>query len=936
MLASRRWWISIPFILALAVLIFISWSASYLFVYPHDGIVHVSPTGQITELDATGENKNLLQLGDIIFLVKGVPFAEAVPFYTGNIGGDKVEFIVERAGERLRLSIELINPPLGVILTDLVPLLVALAFWGIGVGVLSFKPADRTSNLFFLFCQATALFLASGLMSGIGPRWMSGLFNFLFWLVGPLTVHFHLHFPETASFHKRGVLLIGLYGFALAGGLPFLIIGTREILTHPWAGQILTVERLSLAANLLVVVGLLYFTYRHAVSPGVRGKIRIVVLGVALSLLPVITLTILPDAVLRQPILPYTFAFLFLGILPLTYGYAIIRHRLIEIERHVNRGATYFLVFSILGGFYLVLYAILEKLVPPDLFDSVLINTLLVLILASVFSPFHQRMQRLVDRAFYGSWYDYRSAVTQITQGLEQIPELPQLARMVGERVVKTLQIEDACIFLRDLGGDFSVIEVVPQPKTGEQSRLAFSALPKNSLSYLLNIGAVGRTSLRKTLSEVTLSSEEQQLLDSDQVYQWVPVIGHGQVLGLLALGAKLGGDIFSGEDMDILRIVARQMGPLIENIHLVTRLRQHASELEQRVDQRTAELHAAKERVEAVLSSVGDGVFVTDLQGEIITVNQAFEEQSGYHEAEMIGQSLFLMLNGQENQDRIEEIRSALESKFSWSGELMVQRKNGREYDIQLTLAPVRNLQGEIMGYVGSQRDVTQYKELERLKDQFILEVSHELRTPVTNMGLFAELLERGRPDRKAEYLATLKTEINKLMKMIEDILDLSRLEVGKYKRSSFSPVNLNLLIDQVVAAHALLAQEAGLDLTFEPAENLPKINGDQNQLARVITNLISNAIRYTLSGSICVRTSPADGGVWLEVKDTGIGIDADDFPHLFDRFFRGRKVSQSKIQGSGLGLAIVKEIVDLHDGRIAWESEVGTGSTFRVWLPE
>jgi len=182
-LASRRWWISIPFILALAVLIFISWSASYLFVYLHDGIVHVSPTGQITELDATGENKNLLQLGDIIFLVKGVPFAEAVPFYTGNIGGDKVEFIVERAGERLRLSIELINPPLGVILTDLVPLLVALAFWGIGVGVLSFKPADRTSNLFFLFCQATALFLASGLMSGIGPRWMSGLFNFLFWLI---------------------------------------------------------------------------------------------------------------------------------------------------------------------------------------------------------------------------------------------------------------------------------------------------------------------------------------------------------------------------------------------------------------------------------------------------------------------------------------------------------------------------------------------------------------------------------------------------------------------------------------------------------------------------------------------------------------------------------------------------------------------------------
>jgi len=934
-LVSRRWWISFPFILALVVLIFIGWSASYVLVYPHDGIVNFSPTGQITELDAIGKSNNF-KVGDIILYVKGIPFEEAVPFHTGKRAGEDVQFIVERDGERIGLTIRLIDPPADVIQEDLVPLLVALAFLGIGVGVLSFKPAERTSNLFFLFCQAASLLLVSGLMSSIGPRWTSGLFNFLFWLVGPLMAHFHLYFPEATSFRGRRALPAGLYCLAAFGGLPYLIWGTLVVRSSPWSSYILLASQLFLVVNLLLVLGLLFFAFRNEVTPGARGKIRIVVLGVALSLLPLISLTILPDAVLGQPILPYTFAFLFLGILPLTYGYAIIRHRLIEIERHVNRGATYFLVFSLLGGFYLVLYAILQKLVPPDLFDSVLINTLLVLILASVFSPLHQRMQRIVDKAFYGGWYDYRSAVPQITQGLEQIPELPQLARMVGERVVKTLQIEDACIFLRDLEGDFSVIEVAPQPKRGEQSRLAFSALPKNSLSYLLNIGAVGRTSLRKTLSEVMLSTEERQLLDSEQVYQWVPVIGHGQVLGLLALGAKLGGDIFSGEDMDILRIVARQMGPLIENIHLVTRLRQYATELEQRVEQRTAELHAAKERVEAVLSSVGDGVFVTDLEGEIITVNQAFEEQSGYQAVEMIGQSLFMMLDGQENQERTEEIRSALASKFSWSGELMAHRKNGREYDIQLTLAPVRNLLGEIMGYVGSQRDVTQYKELERLKDQFILEVSHELRTPVTNMSLFAELLERGRPDRKAEYLVTLKTEINKLMKMIEDILDLSRLEVGKYKRSSFSQVNLNLLTDQVVAAHAPLAQEAGLDLTFEPAGNLPKINGDQNQLARVITNLVSNAVRYTVSGSVCVRTFPADGGVWLEVKDTGIGIDADDFSHLFDRFYRGRKVSQSKIQGSGLGLAIVKEIVDLHDGRIAWESEVGKGSTFRVWLPE
>jgi two-component system phosphate regulon sensor histidine kinase PhoR len=356
---------------------------------------------------------------------------------------------------------------------------------------------------------------------------------------------------------------------------------------------------------------------------------------------------------------------------------------------------------------------------------------------------------------------------------------------------------------------------------------------------------------------------------------------------------------------------------------------------LEQRVEERTAELHASKERVEAVLSSVGDGVFVTDLNGIILTVNRAFENQSGYSAADIVGQQMFSLVKDHEDQEREAEIRSALESQFNWSGELMAQRKGGHLYDIHLTIAPVRNQEGEIMGYVGSQRDITQSKELERLKDQFILEVSHELRTPVTNMGLYAELLERGKPEKKVEYLTILRSEINQLMRMIEDILDLSRLEVGKYKKASFSMVDMNLLAEQVVAAHTPLAQEAGLELIFLPEENLPRISGEQNQLARVLTNLISNAIRYTPSGFVQVKTSLDDRGLCVEVKDTGIGIDQADMPHLYERFYRGKTVSQSKIIGSGLGLTIIKEIVELHDGQIQCESAVGQGTTFRVWLP-
>jgi PAS domain S-box-containing protein len=918
--------------LAVAALIFIGWSASVNFAYPHDGIIDLSLDGQINQLDEFGVESNNLKVGDVILKIDGNPINPIYPLYFGKQIGEKVDLTVRRGESLLTFQIQLVRQPLDVIV---IPILVALIFWGIGISTLAYRPLDIASNLFSVFSIATALLLASGLVSGIGPGWTSSLFNFLLWVTGPLMVHFHLHFPQSTTIKLRKLLLYMLLFLVILGGSPFLVLGTRTIVSNPWLSALLPAGRLFLSFNFLLVVILLIYTYRHVKSPGSRGKIRIVVLGGVLSLLPFMTLTLLPEVLLGQVIIPYTFGFIFVGVLPLTYGYAIIRHRLLEIDKHVNRGATYILVFSILVGFYLALYAVLHKWLPTSLISEPLLNTVLVLVLASVYSPLSQRMQRIVDTAFYGGWYDYRSAISQITQGLEQITDLSNLAATVSARLAKTLQMEVVSVFLRDLDGNFSVIEVAPKSEEWSRKFQTNVTLPKNSLTYLLSVGMIERSSVRKVLSDITLSREEAYLVSNEAITLFVPVIGHGQILGLLALGQKFGGDIFSGEDKDILKVVARQLGPLIENIHLLTQLRQYAAQLEQRVAERTVELHAAKERVEAVLSSVGDGVVVTDLDGSIITVNRAFEEQSGFKTAELAGEHIYALVNGREDRDVSERIRKTLLSREGWSGELTAHRKGGRDYDIQLTMAPVRNQSGEIMGYVGSQRDITQYKELERLKDHFILEVSHELRTPVTNMGLFVDLLEHGRPEKRHEYQVILKNEITQLSHMIEEVLALSRLEVGKHNRSNFTNVDLNLLVEQVVGAYRPTAEEKGLALRYEPDKSLPFVRGEPGYLTRMINHLLTNAIRYTPVGAVCVRTFHTEEGVCLEVQDTGMGIDPEDTPHLFERFFRGKKVSQSKIMGSGLGLAIVKEIADIHDGRVELQSEDGKGSIFWVWLP-
>ncbi len=936
LVSSKRWWVSIPFVVAVGVLILLIWTGYGASNYPNDGIRSIhQPTGRVDEIYPNGPSSNLLEDGDIIQSVDGVPWEVAQLTYTGRRAGDEVHFIVDRKGATIHVTIELADPPLSNVLLRLEPLFVALIFWLIGVGVQAFRISSSDADVFFAWCQACTLFLIAGTASYLGPSWSFSVFNALFWLIGPVSVHLHMRFPQPLLVRWQRLVLGVLYTAGFAGGLPFLIWGSDEIRAFPWYSQLVSASRFFLAINLLTVVGLLFYSYWHTTYAGVRSKIRIVFLGAVLSVLPVVTLSILPEALIQQAIVSVGSIFLVLGILPFTYGYAIFRLHIVEIEKHVNRGATYLLVYSIIGAIYLILYALIGRWLPAGIASHPLTTTVLILVLASAVAPIYRQVQKFVDTVFYGGWYDYRSAVKQITQGIEQITDLRTLANVVSERLVNTLQLQDTCVFLRDLGGEFSVIEVSHREISLNTPEVTFSTLPRSSLSYLMNMGAVEKSYLRNAISELTLTPEELQLLESEQANLWVPIIGHGEVLGLLALGQRFGGDIFSGEDMDILRLVVRQIGPVIENIHLLTRLRQHAAELEERVAERTAELHNAKERVEAVLASVGDGVVVTDLTGTIQTVNAAFESMAGFRSDELIGRNLFQMLNLYNTAWMLEEMRTALDRDNVWSGELISQRKSGQLYDIQLTIAPVHDQNGNKISYVGSQRDITRQKELDRLKDNFVSDVSHELRTPTANISLYLELLEHAPKEKTPKYLKVIKEQSQLLSKLVEDILDLSRLKMGKAKKIEFAPVDFNTLTEQVIVAHLPLADASGLNLQFTPCADLPPVRGEKNQLARVVTNLVSNAIRYTFDGSVLVSTCRENGGVCLNVSDTGIGIDPEDLGHIFERFYRGSQVRQSEIHGTGLGLAIVKEIVDLHDGVIELSSQVGKGTTFRIYLP-
>lgn len=224
---------------------------------------------------------------------------------------------------------------------------------------------------------------------------------------------------------------------------------------------------------------------------------------------------------------------------------------------------------------------------------------------------------------------------------------------------------------------------------------------------------------------------------------------------------------------------------------------------------------------------------------------------------------------------------------------------------------------------------------ELDALKTRFISEVSHELRNPITLLSFKVELLKRGGAAVLDRAIAGLEELTTQLLDLTEHVLDISRVELSR-DRINLSPLDLAQLTTQIAEMYRSEAQSHALEFELD-INPVPPVMGEQYQLTQVLTNLISNAIKYTPAGTIRISLAydEPQNEVVLSVQDTGLGIDTEDVPYLFDRFYRGKNVSQSSIPGTGLGLPIVNEITTLHGGRIDFETARGVGSTFRVILP-
>jgi PAS domain S-box-containing protein len=360
-------------------------------------------------------------------------------------------------------------------------------------------------------------------------------------------------------------------------------------------------------------------------------------------------------------------------------------------------------------------------------------------------------------------------------------------------------------------------------------------------------------------------------------------------------------------------------------------------------------------QRLSRIVEQSPVGVMITDRDGVITYVNQAFSEMSGHATEEIVGQKPRVLRSGIHPPELYQSMWDTLVKGQTWFGELCNHRKNGELYWEAISIVPIRNAKGVVTDYAAQMLDISYIKEVERqlrqakmdadaasrAKSRFLANMSHEIRTPLNAILGYTQLLHRetGLTPQQYQHLETINRSGEHLLGLINDILEISKIEAGRAVNTPES-FNVRTLVEDIALMFRLQAERAGLELSCDISDSMPEqVVADTGKLRQILVNLVGNALKFTERGSIKLAVhcrSLEDRNVFLvfEVTDTGVGIDEQELSKLFVSFEQTES-GRRKQGGTGLGLAISQEYVHLMGGEISVTSRVGVGTTFRFEIP-
>lgn len=417
-----------------------------------------------------------------------------------------------------------------------------------------------------------------------------------------------------------------------------------------------------------------------------------------------------------------------------------------------------------------------------------------------------------------------------------------------------------------------------------------------------------------------------------------VPLITNEEVMGVLLLFHNEP-HAFTNQQLDLVEAAAVQVANAINNANLYNLIFDQADQLGTILRGEIIQ----KANLQAILESIADGVIVADNKNEIEIANASASKILAIPRQQLIGKPVNQLLGvyGQFGDTWMSTINDwAKNSDQIPQGIYLADQLAIEEKYVSIHLSPVLS-ESNFFGTVSIFRDITKDVEVDRLKSEFVSTVSHELRTPMTSIKGYADLMLMGAAgqltDPQIRYLKVIKSNADRLHDLVNDLLNISRIETGK-TTLDLRPLDIPQLIEQAVGhLHGRIQhEEKPMSVKTEIAPGLPLVNADQTRVTQILTNLVDNAFNYTpTDGQIIIHARATEAHVYISISDNGIGISKENREKIFDRFFRAEDEAVQKVSGTGLGLAIVRSLIEMHGGYLQVESELGKGSTFTFNLP-
>jgi two-component system NtrC family sensor kinase len=933
------------------------------FDVPTDGISWTEAPGGLraarVPTDSPGERAGIRK-GDILVAIDEHPTPRIAPFeyviYHDGVWAHSTYTILrplhrEKNGSIAKFDVQVILEPTDRSINQ-VQRLIALVYLSIGLYVLFRRWTAPKSLHFFVFCLVSFVLYAFKYTGEFDPfDWMIYWSEILATSLQPaLILHFAMDFAEREDGDTQRRLRRWITGGLLyvpGAALAVLQVAAVEF----WSATEQLQHRLDqisygyLGIYYVLAATVFLLHYLRAQSPLERQQLKWLTRGALLAFAPFTLLYVVPLLLnLQIPGLLAKFSIICLVILPLTFSWAIVRYRLMDVDLIFKRGVTYTLATASLVGLYFGVVGLASEIVHNRFPNFGFYGPIVAIIVVGLsFDPLKRGIQGRVDRIFDQRRVDYRETMIDFGRGLNSQTDLGALLDAIVERLPQTLLVTRVAVFLANdeaASGDRNRFELAASHGLTNLQAADLRALDVSFFDFDRE-GANNHMFLESPQQVLRFPEAQSASAKRLDLNYYIPCRvasreGAGtRTVAVLGLGRTDNGDFLSSEDMEVLESLAGYIGIAIQNAQLYRRLEQKISEFEQ-----------LKEFHENIVESINIGIFAVDLDDRIGSWNTQMEMLYEKPRGTVLHQPLAAVFP-EEFLRRFDSVRRLNEADQGTHTlyKFPISLPNGATRIVNIAIAPLVTRDFKTIGRIVLVDDITDRVELETQLTQaeklssiglLAAGVAHEVNTPLAVISSYTQMLSKHMRDdqRLAPVLEKITQQTFRASEIVNGLLNFSRTSGAE-----FTSIDLNQLLrdTQVLLEHQFKTAQIRVESALHTP--LPRISGNQGKLQQVVLNLMLNA-KDAMHGRpdsiLRVETAELDGRVLVRIQDNGAGIEDEHLHRIYDPFFTTKtKPEPGQHKGTGLGLAVSYGIIQEHAGKIHVESEVGVGTVFVLDLP-